>query len=117
MEEFHDKVINGTKPVVVDFGATWCGPCKILLPRLEAAIMLAEDEVNQIQILVSNWSIQYSQVDLAKVDIDDLADLAIEHGVNAVPTVIAVKNGEIVDKLVGVADEDVLTSFINKLRD
>ena len=44
-----------------------------------------------------HWSI--FQVDLAKVDIDDLADLAIEHGVNAVPTVIAVKNGEIVDKV------------------
>ena len=56
-------------------------------------------------------------MDLAKVDIDDLADLAMEHGVNAVPTVIAVKNGEIVDKLVGVADEDVLATFINKLRD
>ena len=66
-----------------------------------------------------NWFLigQYSQVDLAKVDIDDLADLAMEHGVNAVPTVIAVKNGEIVDKLVGVADEDVLATFINKLRD
>ena len=99
-EEFRDKVMNGDKPVVVDFSATWCGPCKLLSPRLDAAIAHAEDEV-----------------DLAIVDIDDLADVALEHGVQAVPTVIGVKNGEIVDKFVGLVDEDVLGSFIQKLRD
>ena len=54
-EEFHDKVMKGDKPVVVDFSATWCGPCKLLLPRLEAAIANAEDEVSDT-ILASYWS-------------------------------------------------------------
>ena len=67
--------------------------------RLDAAIAAAEDEV-----------------DLAIVDIDDLADIAMEHGVNAVPTVIGLKNGEVVDKFVGLVDEDKLSSFIAKLR-
>ena len=53
----------------------------------------------------------------AVVDIDDLADIAMEHDVHAIPTVIGVKNGQIVDKFVGMKDEDQLTSFINKLRD
>ena len=99
-EEFHDKVMKGDKPVVVDFSATWCGPCNLLMPRLEAAIANAE-----------------TKVDLAKVDIDDLSELAMEHGVYAVPTMLAIKNGEIVDKLIGLQDEDVLASFVGKLRD
>ena len=70
-----------------------------LLCRLDAAIAAAEGEV-----------------DLAIVDIDDLADIALEHGVNAVPTVIGLKNGEIVDKFVGLVDEDKLSAFIAKLR-
>jgi len=98
-EEFHQKVMKNEKPIVVDFSATWCGPCKLLSPRLDAAIAAAEGEV-----------------DLAIVDIDDLADIALEHGVNAVPTVIGLKNGEIVDKFVGLVDEDKLSAFIAKLR-
>ena len=91
--------MKGDKPVVVDFSATWCGPCKLLLPRLEAAIANAEDKV-----------------DLAKVDIDDLSELAMEHRVHALPTILAIKNGEIVDKLIGLQDKDVLASFVSKLR-
>ena len=71
----------------------------LYLYRLDAAIAAAEDEV-----------------DLAIVDIDDLADIAMEHGVNAVPTVIGLKNGEVVDKFVGLVDEDKLAAFIAKLR-
>ena len=92
--------MKGDKPVVVDFSADWCGPCKLIQPRLEAAIANAE-----------------TKVDLAKVDIDDLSELALEHRVHAVPTMVAIKNGEIVAKLIGLQDEDVLASFVGKLRD
>ena len=99
-EEFHAKVMGGDKPVAVKFTADWCGPCKMLSPRLDAAIAQAEDEV-----------------DLAVVDIDDLADIAMEHDVHAIPTVIGVKNGQIVDKFLGWKDEDQLASFENKIGD
>ena len=101
-EEFHNKVMNSSKPVVVDFCATWCHLCKEFQPRLEAAIIQNAE----------------NKVDLAKVDIHDLTDLALEHGVRSAPTVIAVKNGQILDsRLIGLQDEGVLASFINKLRD
>ena len=98
--EFKEKVLGSATPVVVDFSATWCGPCKLLTPRLDAAIAATE-----------------GAVDLAIVDIDDLADIALEHGVNAVPTVLGIKDGQIVDKFVGLIDEDKLSAFINKLRE
>ncbi|NXX52101.1 THIOM protein, partial [Scopus umbretta] len=64
--DFQDRVVNSTKPVVVDFHAQWCGPCKILGPRLEK--MVAKQE---------------GKVLMAKVDIDDHTDLAIEYEVGA----------------------------------
>ncbi|EDM15898.1 thioredoxin 2, isoform CRA_a [Rattus norvegicus] len=77
---------------------TWCGPCKILGPRLEK--MVAK---------------QHGKVVMAKVDIDDHTDLAIEYEVSAVPTVLAIKNGDVVDKFVGIKDEDQLEAFLKKL--
>ena len=56
------------------------------------------------------------QVDLAVVDIDDHSDLALDHGVEAVPTVVAIKNGQIVDKFVGLMDEDQLGAFVEKAK-
>ncbi|KAK6471472.1 thioredoxin, partial [Huso huso] len=84
----------------------WCGPCKILGPRLEKMV-----------------SKQQGKVTMAKVDIDDHTDLAIGAGggpvlcsqVSAVPTVLAIKNGDVVDKFVGIKDEDQLDAFISKL--
>jgi len=98
--EFKEKVLGSSSPVVVDFSATWCGPCKLLTPRLDAAIAATD-----------------GAVDLAIVDIDDLSDLALDHGVNAVPTVLGIKDGEVVDKFVGLIDEDKLAAFINKLKE
>ncbi|XP_065269671.1 thioredoxin, mitochondrial isoform X1 [Emys orbicularis] len=96
--DFQDRVVNSQKPVVVDFHAQWCGPCKILGPRLEK--MVAK---------------QQGKVLMAKVDIDDHTDLAIEYKVSAVPTVLAMKNGDVVDKFVGIKDEDQLEAFLKKL--
>ncbi|XP_066115421.1 thioredoxin, mitochondrial isoform X2 [Saccopteryx bilineata] len=76
----------------------WCGPCKILGPRLEKVVAK-----------------QHGKVVMAKVDIDDHTDLAIEYEVSAVPTVLAIKNGDVVDKFVGVKDEDQLEAFLKKL--
>merc|ERR1712013_915502 len=91
--EFKEKVLGSSSPVVVDFSATWCGPCKLLTPRLDAAIAATE-----------------GAVDLAIVDIDDLSDLALVH---AVPTVLGIKDGQVVDKFVGLIDEDKLAAFIS----
>ena len=97
-EDFNAKVLKSSVPVIVDFTATWCGPCRILGPRLDAAVANTESKVN-----------------LAIVDIDDLSDLALDHSVQAVPTVIAFKDGKIVDKFIGLVDEDKLDSFVTKL--
>ncbi|KAB5517680.1 hypothetical protein PHYPO_G00170020 [Pangasianodon hypophthalmus] len=97
-DDFTERVINSDLPVIVDFHAQWCGPCKILGPRLEKAIAK-----------------QKGRVAMAKVDIDEHTDLAIEYGVSAVPTVIAMRGGDIIDQFVGIKDEDQLDSFVNKL--
>nr|XP_033499918.1 thioredoxin, mitochondrial [Epinephelus lanceolatus] len=97
-DDFTDRVIKSELPVLVDFHAQWCGPCKILGPRLEKAVAK-----------------QKGRVAMAKVDIDDHTDLAIEYGVSAVPTVIAIRGGDVVDHFVGIKDDDELDSFVSKI--
>ncbi|XP_028841626.1 thioredoxin, mitochondrial-like [Denticeps clupeoides] len=97
-DDFTERVVNSELPVLVDFHAQWCGPCKILGPRLEKAIAK-----------------QKGRVAMAKVDIDEHTDLAIEYGVSAVPTVIAMRGGDVVDQFVGIKDEDQLDSFVQKV--
>merc|ERR1719288_36899 len=98
-DDFKARVLASQVPVVVDFSAQWCGPCKMLTPRLDAAIAAQE-----------------GAVDLAIVDIDDLAELAMEHNDNAVPTVVAIKEGKVVDRFVGLLEEDKLSAFIENLK-
>lgn len=97
-DDFQERVIESEIPVVVDFHAQWCGPCKILAPRLEKAVAKHQGKVL-----------------MAKVDIDDNTDLALEYEVSAVPTVLAMKNGCVVDQFVGVKDDDQVEAFLNKL--
>ncbi|XP_024258477.1 thioredoxin, mitochondrial isoform X2 [Oncorhynchus tshawytscha] len=97
-EDFTERVINSELPVLIDFHAQWCGPCKILGPRLEKAVAK-----------------QKGKVHMAKVDIDDHTDLAIEYGVSAVPTVIAMRGGDVIDQFVGIKDDEALDSFVSKL--
>ncbi len=117
-EDFKDKVMKSAEPVIVDFTATWCGPCKILGPRYGAAGESWSDESSFCFFCRLDAAVTATEgkVHLALVDIDDLSDLALDHGVQAVPTVLGVKDGKVVDKFVGLVEEDKLEAFVNKLK-
>lgn len=93
-----ESVLNQELPVVIDFGATWCGPCKKV-----SAIMdeLAEEFEGRVVV--------------AKADVDECEDLAVEYKVRNVPTILFIKNGEIVDKQAGAAAKNVFVEKINAL--
>ena len=82
-EEFDDVVLKSDKPVLVDFFATWCGPCK----RMEPIVEQVSEEV--------------PEVDFVKVDVDDAENLAILYGISNIPCMIFFKNGEEADRMVG----------------
>lgn len=91
-EDFNDIVSNGK--VVVDFFATWCGPCKMLGPVFEKV----SDEVNDVKFV--------------KLDVDKFNDIARQYGVMSVPTLILFENGKEVKKEIGFMSEDKLKDFI-----
>ncbi|XP_063981277.1 thioredoxin, mitochondrial [Diachasmimorpha longicaudata] len=99
-KDFNERVKNSKVPVIIDFFATWCNPCRMLTPRLESVI-----EEKQGKIL------------LAKVDIDENTDLALDYQVQSVPVLIAMKDGKVLERIVGLQDTDKLRTFVNKYAD
>jgi putative thioredoxin len=99
-QTWEDKVVqrSASVPVVVDFWAEWCGPCKTLGPVLEAAV--AERD---------------GQVVLAKVDVDANPELAARFGVRGIPNVKAFRNGAVVDEFVGAVSPQAVTSFLDRV--
>jgi len=89
--EFNANVIHSAKPVVVDFYATWCGPCKMLSPRLDK---LAGSFTNQI--------------DFVKVNVDESRDVARQFDIHEIPTLMFFKDGEVVDRIIGLTETDEL---------
>ena len=92
-----EEVLQTDKLVVIDFWAEWCGPCKMIGPIIE--------EVSE----------EYkSKVVVGKVDVDNNDEAATKYGIRNIPTILFIKNGEIVDKVVGVTPKELLIEKINQ---
>ena len=92
-----EQIISNNELVVIDFFATWCGPCKMLSPVIENVESLIHD------------------VKFIKVDIDKFNDLASQYKIQSVPTLVFLKNGQEVMKSIGYLDEDALIEKIKSL--
>jgi thioredoxin 1 len=93
---YQDEVLNSDQPVLVDFWAEWCGPCKMLGPVIEELAIEFDGKAK-----------------IGKVDIDTNRDAAVTYGIQSIPTILIFKNGEIANKFVGIASKDDLTDAIN----
>ena len=95
--EEYSEILNSSNPVVIDFHATWCGPCKVLSPILEEL----DDEIEGVEFV--------------KLDVDQHPQIAGQNQVMGVPTVVIIKDGEVKDRFVGVQPKEVIKEKITSL--
>lgn len=93
-----EEVLNSGKPVVIDFWAEWCGPCRMVGPLVDE---LADEYEEKVVI--------------GKVDVDNNDQITSKYGIRNIPTILFFKDGELVDKQVGAAQKSVLKDKIDKL--
>ena len=93
-ENFDKEVLQAEGTVLIDFWAAWCGPCRMIAPAVEK---IAEE---------------HPEVKVCKINIDDEQELAIRHGVMSIPTLMVVKNGEIVNTAVGLRPKEEIEALL-----
>ena len=96
-ENFDEKVIKSNLPVLVDFWAEWCGPCKQLMPTVEK---IALDYKGKAIV--------------AKVNVDNYSDIAAQYNVRGIPNILVFHSGKVQEQLVGNVPEDKITEVLNK---
>ena len=90
-----DALLSENKTILIDFYATWCGPCKMLAPVLEEVAP------------------EFDDVEFVKVDVDECTDLAVRYGVSVIPTLFVIKDGKVTATTKGYMDADALRAFVS----
>lgn len=93
-DNFETEVLKSDVPVLVDFYADWCGPCKMLAP------------------LVEQFAQEHPQVKVCKINVDDQSDLAVDYGVRSIPTLVVFKDGKEANRSVGLISKSQLQNLI-----
>lgn len=93
-ENFEDEILKSDKTVLIDFYADWCAPCKMLSPIIEQVA----EENNDIKV--------------AKINVDDLQDIAIKYEVMSIPTLVVIKNGQEVNRSIGFVSKSQILDLV-----